>query len=121
MRDRLIELLKNILPVYICEQDGLVEHIADYLLDNSVIALPCKIGDEINGEIVHKIDYLEWGNSSNILKEGWVHTMDAEDKDSRIFCSHPINWGKLDFEPPSKNAASKNAECPEDYYFDVGM
>ena len=46
-RERLIELLSNI--DYACDNGGnlqdRIEYIADYLLKNGVIALPCKVGD----------------------------------------------------------------------------
>ena len=41
MRDRLIELINN----RICATKIEVERIADYLLENGVIVLPCKLGD----------------------------------------------------------------------------
>ena len=45
MRDRLIDLLK--VPIY--PRDGVdpAEVVADYLLDNGVIVLPCKVGDTV--------------------------------------------------------------------------
>ena len=50
MRDRLIELINNFYDEYfdICpECDDESACIADYLLDNGVIVLPCKIGDTV--------------------------------------------------------------------------
>ena len=46
MKERLIELLKSS-SQYMCEQSGLVETIADYLLANGVIVLPCAVGDTV--------------------------------------------------------------------------
>lgn len=51
MRDRLIELLKK---TPLCNKDfdlqysdGTIEKFADYLLENGVIVLPCKVGDVV--------------------------------------------------------------------------
>ena len=46
MRDRLIEMLKDS-SQYLKEQDRLIERIADYLLENGVVVLPCKIGEKL--------------------------------------------------------------------------
>lgn len=52
MRDRLIELLKKKYD-HFCDQCGVnkdshyIENLADYLLANGVIVLPCKIGETI--------------------------------------------------------------------------
>ena len=43
MRDRLIELIKGG-SQYICDDAVLIERIADHLLTNGVIVLPCKVG-----------------------------------------------------------------------------
>jgi hypothetical protein len=57
-KDRLIELIKDS-SQYMKEQKGLVEHIADYLIENGVIVPPCKVGD-----------YVKWNNGLEIqLKE----------------------------------------------------
>ena len=45
-RERLVELLKDS-SQYIKEQDGLIEIIADYLLDNGVIVPPVKVGQTV--------------------------------------------------------------------------
>jgi len=51
MRDRLIELLTDIIPKidnplrYVI--DEIVERIADYLIANGVIVPPCKVGDKV--------------------------------------------------------------------------
>lgn len=62
MKERLAELLKK---APLCNKDfdlqysdGTIEKIADYLLENGVIVLPCKIGD-----------YIEWDNG--ISKHLW--------------------------------------------------
>ena len=54
MKERLIELLRNIPPIEATvggRANGktykTMEHIADYLLANGVIVLPCKVGDEV--------------------------------------------------------------------------
>ena len=58
MRERLIELIED---AYFCN----IEELADHLIDNGVIVLPCKVGDTlfING-IYHKameyvVEYIE--------------------------------------------------------------
>lgn len=59
-----------------------------------IVELPCKIGDELNGEIVHQIDFEESESQGEVRREGFVHTMNKEDLDSIVFCSHPIPWEK---------------------------
>ena len=60
-----------------------------------IVELPCKIGDELNGEIVHQIDFEESESQGEVRREGFVHTMNKEDLDSIVFCSHPIPWEAL--------------------------
>ena len=54
MRDRLIGLIIGS-SEYICDSAALIERLADHLLANGVIVLPCKVGDWVymlrNGEI----------------------------------------------------------------------
>ena len=55
MRDRLIELLEKAAKEMDCPQ---MDEVADYLLANSVIVPPCKVGDRLYycidlGNIVH--------------------------------------------------------------------
>lgn len=45
MRNRIIELLKR--KIYPREGVDPVEAVADYLIDNNVVALPCKVGDTV--------------------------------------------------------------------------
>ena len=56
MRDRLIELISKVQYM-----GGLEEKLADHLLENGVIALPCKVGTEL-----FLSDYL---NAHHRLKE----------------------------------------------------
>lgn len=44
-RERLIEILRQ--PIFPHELVDPIEAVADYLLDNGVIVLPCKIGEQI--------------------------------------------------------------------------
>lgn len=46
MKERLIELIKSS-SQYVCEDAYLVERIADHLLANGVIVLPCAVGDTV--------------------------------------------------------------------------
>jgi hypothetical protein len=56
MRERLIELIRHS-SRYIEEDNSLIETIADHLLANGVIVLPCKVGNvvytNINGTSLH--------------------------------------------------------------------
>lgn len=45
MRDKLIEILRK--PIFTQELADPTEAVADYLLDNGVIVLPCKVGDDL--------------------------------------------------------------------------
>ena len=47
MRDKLIKLIKDSLKKNIGKSCLLAKNIADYLLENGVIVLPCNIGDTI--------------------------------------------------------------------------
>ena len=47
MRDRLVELTKESLIRHIDKSCKLAENIADDLLANGVIVLPCKVGDKV--------------------------------------------------------------------------
>ena len=106
MRNRLIELLlskscmTNRCPDVDCEKCeciavhvGDADKIADYLLANGVIVLPCDVGAEIKGEIVHEIDYhksLMATGETIITKK--IYTCDKEDVRAIVFCCHPMTW-----------------------------
>lgn len=45
MRERLIAIIKNSLFRHIDKSCNLAENIADDLLENGVVVLPCKVGD----------------------------------------------------------------------------
>ena len=47
MRDRLIELIKQGQPEYNPLNDSCISNLADHLIANGVILLPCKVGDKI--------------------------------------------------------------------------
>lgn len=68
------------------------EKCRDFKDKSRIVELPCKIGDELNNEIVHEIDFREFESQGEVRQEGFVHTMNKEDLDSIIFCSHPISW-----------------------------
>lgn len=68
MRDRLIELSKKahsewLQKEYDHETDkDIAEYVADYLLANEVIVLPCKVGDTVyqtDGEIIYELEILD--------------------------------------------------------------
>jgi len=111
-RERLIELIKNarIKEVYKTNDGETVTSIdrriidwseisilADYLLANGVIVPPCKVGDEINGEIVCEILYSETlGTERNNPRNRWVYTCDKADTEKRIYSTHPMTWEKAE-------------------------
>lgn len=47
MRERLIELISQSSMYDLKSQPILIEQIADYLLKNNVVVLPCKVGDVV--------------------------------------------------------------------------
>jgi hypothetical protein len=47
MRERLIAIIKDSLFRHIDKSCNLAENIADDLLENGVVALPCKVGDVV--------------------------------------------------------------------------
>lgn len=47
MRERLIAIIKDSLFKYIDKSCNLAENIADDLLENGFVALPCKVGDVV--------------------------------------------------------------------------
>ena len=62
-RDRLIELLS----VAVGDSNlisGEIKIVADYLIENGVIVLPCKVGNEV------WVDCRTWGNTWNFKKQG---------------------------------------------------
>jgi hypothetical protein len=74
-RDRLIELIKQS-SQYICEQNSLIEKIADYLLANGVIVIPCKVGTEVYlSDYInthHRVkEYKFLGNKIAVVIECW--------------------------------------------------
>ena len=48
MRDRLIELIKDTLQEWECDvSEKTISEIAEHLIENGVIVLPCKVGDKV--------------------------------------------------------------------------
>jgi len=89
MRDRLIDLLCGHYMNTIAE----AEDVADYLLENGVIVPPCKVGDELKGEIVHQVEYIEsLGFEGKIERIKMVHTYDKDSIGKYVFASHPFTW-----------------------------
>lgn len=54
MRDRLIEIVKESLVKNIDYTHSLAENITDDLLANGVIVLPCKVGETVYADIIHR-------------------------------------------------------------------
>ena len=69
MKDRLIELLQNVPADY--EGKLNVGVIADYLIDNGVIAPPCKVGDVVY-DIFHP-HIQEWEVSDIIIEKAGMY------------------------------------------------
>lgn len=62
MRDRLIELLEKTIAIKDENTDDYIEWIADELLENGVIHIPCKVGDivyETDGIRVYELTILD--------------------------------------------------------------
>ena len=73
------------------------EYKADYLLANGVIVPPCKVGDEINGEVVNQIEYTETlvsEGKTNQLKI--IHTCNKDDVEKLIQTTHLMTWEKAE-------------------------
>lgn len=84
MRDRLVELLKNSphLDTLYCE----FEDAADWLIANSVIVPPCKVGQTIyylDGKTIVKdvVHCISVGGRHGVNAKGFVHFHDS-DKDN---------------------------------------
>jgi len=108
-KDRLIELLhdwgtKN--------TDGInVDSVAKHLLENNVMAPPCKIGDTV---YVYNLDVCDWVMSPKVLtfvlcQSGWFVTLDmgSTDKhpDGEVWCVKLSDFGKTIF--PTREEAEK--------------
>lgn len=83
MRERLIELICNAKrddP----ETGSFVEFLADYLLDNGVMALPCKVGNIIDTIISHNTEVALWIDTnryySDLIWEGMAWDIPEEYK-----------------------------------------
>lgn len=68
MRDRLIELIKKGKPPFNLLTEVCIDKLADYLLENGCIVLPCKVGDAV--WVVRKFGgnkRIDCGNVSEIV------------------------------------------------------
>ena len=82
MRDRLIELLNQNCG-YVEEQKA--EKLADYLLENGAVALPCKLGDT-----VYRISTRR-GTGIKYIQETTVSRIAIDNEGIWIFCTcNPI-------------------------------
>ena len=102
-KERLVELIGNA-PIGVNgitlldkHEPKVIEEVADYLLANGVIVPPCKVGDEIDGEVVCQIEYMETlGFKGEIVRTKIIHTCEKNSTEKLIFTSHPITWEKAE-------------------------
>lgn len=103
-RERLIELLKEekCFARYMTD-DERREILADYLLSNGVVVLPCKVEDIIDKIISHNEDIALWHKTeernSKLLWRGMAHEIPDEHKTSlfkRIFGTVPETIAEAD-------------------------
>ena len=100
MRDRLIELLKSKSCWYndcetgcdkcgnvgLCDRD--IEIIADYLIENGVIAPPCKVGDKV--WFVERRFHYNLKTFKEFVCEGYVKAIKVSMKPMKITIEYPI-------------------------------
>lgn len=99
MRDRLIELIDKAKEEYANDvtDHTETEYIVETLLNDDWIRPPCKVGDEINGEVVHQIKYMETlvsEGKTNRLKI--IQTCNKDDVEKLILTTHPMTWEKAE-------------------------
>ena len=102
-KERLVELLGdapigvNGITLLDKHEPKVIEEVANYLIANGVIVPPCKVGDEINGEVVHEIDYIECLEIDGTIKRTkTIHTCEKDSSKKIIFVSHPMTWEKAE-------------------------
>ena len=99
MRDKLIEFIKQAKKQTKNANCDIERNMifADYLLENGVVVPPCKVGDEINGEVVCEMLFSETlGNEGNICWNKQVYTCDKVDAEKKIRVEHPMTWEKAE-------------------------
>ena len=98
MRNKLIEILR--VPIYPHELADPAEVVADYLLDNGIVVLPCKIGDQVWAIKTHM--------RGQFVKKGVVYQMYFGDDMQLCICVKNVcrgEWGRNVF------ATKKEAEA----------
>jgi hypothetical protein len=96
-RERLIKLLREssheLTSRCVGDCGDCADKIADYLLENGVIVLPVKIGDEINDQTVCGIEYTEaLGRKGTVCQKKKIYICDKGDTEKMIFGSHTMTW-----------------------------
>lgn len=110
MKDRLIELFKSACDKFNdsdCTEEEALELLADHLLENGVIAPPCKIGQtvyQIKGTSIkkYKVDYFDiFKNSVNftfkihLIADNWSDFVFADDVGKTVFLTREDAEAKL--------------------------
>lgn len=95
-KERLIKLIKSG-SQYICEQDSLVEHIADHLLANGVIVPPCKFGDMMYVPIEKTSFVLKTKVLAIGVDEDGDFVINPHEYPDDVFCVSGVNIGKTVF------------------------
>ena len=86
-RERLIELIAN-------ADSYMQEPFADYLLENNVVALPCKVGDTVYFVHRGRIEQLEIHNItySSKYKDFYLYFVSDDGSESNINYNHFIGY-----------------------------
>ena len=98
-RERLIELLNKKYDHY-CDQCGVnkdshyTESLADYLLENGVIVLPCKVGDKVY-ECVEKFGKKGHWEEDKYIVDEWEENIIRERKFNLVLWA--MCWGETVF------------------------
>lgn len=93
MRERLIEIINSI-DVMKMPTDNFREHLADHLIQNGVIAPPCKVGDKVYSIVLGKISELTV-LSISMLKSSCVNSFQFH---CRNYRDAIISYSLNDFE-----------------------
>ncbi len=96
MKERLIELIKSS-SQYVCEDAYLVERIADHLLANGVIVLPCAVGDTVYW-VTKSCD--ENGREESAIHEGTIISFSLQNDGLWFYCCYRDGltfWHKIEY------------------------
>ena len=104
MRDRLIELLNKKYD-HFCDQCGVnkdshyTESLADYLLENGVIAPPCKVGDVVYwfnmGNKLMEAKVAQQGFVAKLTKDGFEYGLPYDKIGKTVFLTKEEAEAKL--------------------------